>query len=236
MKKFLSIILVILAISSFFLGLFTIVHFSEAHPTSSAMEGLYYTIHYSWIAWLFMLIPIGCLIFGILMKQTKNIITGVAFSLFLFMLGCFYLIGFLHYSTDIAYLEKIEADLEITLPNEGTIITEDWTSGKQTSSDNNYYKYNSVARFSNAVEVNTFISHLDQTKWRTEKESIADLIPITSDLQTNDCEYFLLYCYETKKYDVSSSSMMPVLQEYNYVYMALDIDQSVLYVTEFTKK
>lgn len=118
MKKLVSIILILLAISSFIGNFITICLLSNLHPTASAMEGLYYMTHYSWISWLFMLIPIGCLIFGALLKQKKNLVIGVICSCLLFGCGCFYLISLNRYSTNISYLGKLETELGVVLPNE----------------------------------------------------------------------------------------------------------------------
>ncbi|MBO5224168.1 MAG: hypothetical protein J6C23_06635 [Clostridia bacterium] len=231
MKKFLSFILIFLAIVSLFVGFFTVAVLSSKHPGETTVEGMYYMLHYSWIYWLFMLIPIGCLLFGILLKRKKNLIIGIIFSGLLFGFGCFFLIGLTNYSTDTSYVEKLGKELEICFPKARTVITEDHTVGKQISREDNYCKYESVARFNNSTEISLFISNLDNQKWCTEKEPIKDMIPILADFQTNDYEYFLIYCYETKSF-----SEKVAVSKYNYIFMAFDVDKSVLYIREFVQK
>ena len=65
----------------------------------------------------------------------------------------------------------------------------------------------------------------------TEKEPIADIIPVISGIQANGCEYFLLYCYETKSFSETKA-----VSHYNYIFMAFDMEESVLYITEFVQK
>lgn len=231
MKKFVSHLLTILSVLSLPVCFITIVVLCQSHPASSAMEGLYYMQHYSWISWLFILIPIACLIFGARFKKMKNLIVGILLSVLLFGYGCFYLIGIANYSTNIAYLERFEEELSMDFPDDLTIITQDWTRGKQTSTENIYYKYDSVARFASSGEVQSFATGLSDDKWHDTKENFSDMLPSVSDFQTNRCKYFLLYCYETNSF--SETAAVP---GYNYVYMALNTDQGVLYITEFYHK
>ena len=177
-----------------------------------------------------MLVPLGCLLFGVLSKFKRNWIIGIIFSGLLFAYGCFYLVGFTTYSTDASYIEKVEAELELALPKERTCITQSWTDGKQTSTEGIFYKYQSVVRVPSAAEIDAWVSSLDATTWCAEKEQIKDIIPAVSDIETNACEYFLLYCYETKSF-----SETVAIPQYNYTFMAFDQDGSVLYVTEFVR-
>ena len=204
---------------------------SNTHPSSATLESTYYLMHYCWVAWLFMLIPVGCLVYGILSKRKKNVAVGIVFAGLLLIVGCFYFVGLKQYATDLAYLEGLEAELGLSLPEERSIITEDWTKGTQTSSDDIYYKYDSVARFYDAGEVSAFLSTLDAGKWHSETEPFAGVIPVLAELQTRDCAYFLLYCRETKNF--AETEAMP---QYNYIYMAWDTEESVLHITEFIQK
>lgn len=229
MKKAASIILLLAAILSIFAALITISFICSTLPSSTSMEGLYHTTHHMWMFWIFMLIPLTCLAFGVLKKQKKNLIIGIIFSCLMLLFGCFYFINLSQYSTDTAYVEKLAQELQIELPNEYSVITQDHTGGTQTTSDGTYMKYDSVARISG--DSASFASGLGSDKWKTNKNDINDIIPTLTSLTTGNCEYFLLYCYETKSF-----SDEVAVSGYNYVYIAFDTDNAVLYIAEFTRK
>ena len=72
---------------------------------------------------------------------------------------------------------------------------------------------------------------MDAEKWLTVKDSLAGSIPTVTGILTDNCEYFLLYCYETHAWNEAVS-----VGPYRYVYMALDTEEGVLFITEFTRK
>ena len=179
----------------------------------------------------FMLIPLGCLAFGIGLKIKKNLVIGIVFSALLMVYGGLLSVSLTQYSTDVRYLDGLETEVGIAFPEDMTVITQDWTGGKQTSSDEYLLRYDSVARFASPSDAEAFLEGMDTEVWLTDKASIAEGIPTITAIQTGGCEYFLLYCYETDSFNEAVSEA-----QYNYIYMALDTEEAVLYITEFTHK
>ena len=231
MKKFLSVLLIIFSAASFIISFALIVMLSGRYPTASASEAMYHTARFAWLTFVFMLIPLGCLAFGIGLKIKKNLVIGIVFSALLLIYGGLLSVSLTQYSTDAEYLDGLKTKVGIAFPEDMTVITQDWTGGKQTSSDEYLLRYDSVARFASPSDAEAFLEGMDAEAWLTDKASITEGIPTITAIQTNDCEYFLLYCSETNTFnDVVSESA------YNYVYMALDAEAGVLYITEFVHK
>ena len=228
MKKFRSVILVILSVASFIVSFALIVMLSGRYPNASASEAMYHTARFAWLTFVFMLIPLGCLAFGIGLKIKKNLVIGIVFSALLLIYGGLLSVSLTQYSTDAEYLGRLETEVGIAFPEGMTVITQDWTGGKQTSSDEYLLRYDSVARFASPSDAEAF---MDTEAWLTDKASITEGIPTITAIQTGDCEYFLLYCYETDSFNEAVSKA-----QYNYIYMALDTEETVLYITEFTHK
>ena len=228
MKKFLSVLLVILSAASFIVSFALIVMLSGRYPNASASEAMYHTARFAWLTFVFMLIPLGCLAFGIGLKIKKNLVIGIVFSALLLIYGGLLSVSLTQYSTDAEYLGRLETEVGIAFPEGMTVITQDWTGGKQTSSDEYLLRYDSVARFASPSDAEAF---MDTEAWLTDKASITEGIPTITAIQTGDCEYFLLYCYETDSFNEAVSKA-----QYNYIYMALDTEETVLYITEFTHK
>lgn len=231
MKKFLSVILIILSAVSLIAGFVTVVAVSGRYPASSSAEALYHTARFSWIVFVFMLIPLGCLVFGIGCRQKKNLVVGIVFSALFLIYGGLLSAALIQFSMDPAYLDELEAELDIGLPDGMTVVTQDWTGGTQTSSDDYWLRYDSVARFQSPSDADAFIQGMDAEKWLTVKDSLAGSIPTVTGILTDNCEYFLLYCYETHAWNEAVS-----VGPYRYVYMALDTEEGVLFITEFTRK
>ena len=231
MKKFLSVLLIILSVASFIISFALIVMLSGRYPTASASEATYHTARFAWLAFVFMLVPLGCLVFGIGLKIKKNLVIGIVFSALLLIYGGLLSVSLTQYSTDAEYLDSLETEVGIAFPEGMTVITQDWTGGKQTSSDEYLLRYDSVARFASPSDAEAFLEGMDTEAWLTDKASIAEGIPTITAIQTGDCEYFLLYCYETDSFNEAVSEA-----QYNYIYMALDTEEAVLYITEFTHK
>ena len=228
MKKFLSVLLIILSPLSLLAGLITTVMVSGRFPVSSTIEAMYHTARFAWIFFVFMLIPLGCLVFGIGLKIKKNLIIGIVFSALILLYGGLLSVSLTRFSTDTTYLDKLETEVGINLPDGITVVTEHWTVGNQTSKDDYLLCYDSVARFPSTVETTAFVQEMDTDKWMNDKESIAKSIPTVTNIRTNGCEYFLLYCYDTATFNVAVSEA-----QYTYVYIAVDTEENVLYITEF---
>lgn len=231
-----GVILIVLSAFSLFGWMFFLSFIISSFPNVSAMEGMYYIIQYAWTAWIFAIIPVCSILYGRYINKRGNpkkgnIIVGAIFAVLLGVYGCFSPIFMRLYSTDIAHLQTLESDLKIDFPNQGTIISQDWTKGEQTSSDENYYKIKSVVRFQDGEAYTSFVQRLDEDKWCTSTETFFPLIPMLDQMEGADCDYHLLYCYEKDSFCETEA-----VSNYNYIYIALDVEENVMYITEFFKK
>ena len=231
MKKFLSILLFILSPMSLVAAFVTTVRLSSRFPTSSSAEAMYHTARFVWVFFLFMLIPLGCMIYGIRLKFKKNLVVGIIFSTLILIYGGLMSFALSRYSADPAYLDQLETEIGIQLPDGMTVVREDHTGGYQTTTDDYLLRYESVARFASTDVATAFMQEADTAIWLTDKTSITQSIPTLSNVITGKCEYFLLYCYETATFNEATTQ-----PQYNYVYMAVDTDEAVLYITEFVHK
>ena len=127
MKKFLSVLLVILSATSFIVSFALIFMLSGRYPTASISETMYHTARFAWLAFVFMLIPLGCLAFGIGLKIKKNLVIGIVFSALLLIYGGLLSVPLTQFSTDAGYLGRLETEVGIAFPEDMTVITQDWT-------------------------------------------------------------------------------------------------------------
>ena len=107
MKKFLSILLFILSPMSLVAAFVTTVMLSSRFPTASAGEAMYHTARFVWVFFLLMLIPLGCMIYGIRLKFKKNLVVGIIFSTLILIYGGLMSFALSRYSADPAYLDQI---------------------------------------------------------------------------------------------------------------------------------
>lgn len=228
--------LVVFSVLSIFGGLMSIVLPSQEYATSN--EGLYYGLLKVWRCYLFLPIPIISMIYGIYynkkrVKVKKNIIVGIVFSILLISYGSMGFIGLKNYSTNIKYLEEVEDKTTLDFPSGVRILTFDWTTGKLSSSDDNFIKYESVVRFMDVNESYLFtLTLVNDDRWITSLlPSIELFIPKTFYLESKDYDYFMIYCIENNSFNVISRD-----ENYNYIYFAYNVDDRVLLIKEFSKK
>jgi len=235
--KLFSALLNILSSLTIFAALIVIGTKIATYDTITSIEGLYYSLKTMWVVWLFLPISLGCLLFGLVFKKRNyqtdsNIVIGVIFSFLLFIFGSMHFLGLKQYSTDTEYLYNIEDTIQVDFPSDITIITQDWTKGEQTSSDNNYYKYTSVVRFYNDTEVLTFENSINDNYWvDVFSEETIDFLPKIFTVETYDYDKFLLYCYESKEYNPETNT-----SKYNYICIAYSKENKSLIIYEFSIK
>ena len=78
-------------------------------------------------------------------------------------------------------------------PFDFSILTEDWSKGKQTSSYNIYLKYVSVVRLNGNIDLSF------TNEWITNVENQKDYVPIMFYYETMNYEKFLIYCLLRKR-------------------------------------
>ena len=125
------------------------------------------------------------------------------------------------FSDDKSYLYDLEEKIQIDLPEEFTIITEDSTGSIQTSNNNCYVNYQSVVRFEN--KNSNFINHNF-----TDKLSSLDMLPVMFVFELKNCDKYLVYCVDTKEYNPSTYNI-----NCDYVVIAYDYEENCMLICEF---
>ena len=204
--KTFKILLIVLSCSTLFFAFFIVMLNEPKNPLAS-FETTYSMIKYMWTMWLFLPITIGCLAFGIVMKIRKmktvsNIVIGSIFSVLLLIYGSFTSAFIGNYNTDFSYWKEIGNTLNLNLPDEMSVLTEDFTNGTQTTTDSFLIRYESLARFNSKKDCQTFKTSLNN-KWTSNY--INNSIPYSFSFEVrSDFDKYLIYCFETNEYNPSS--------------------------------
>ena len=227
--KFVKIILNILTCLSLYIGLFIITFSTEKYKVITSFEGLYRSLQIIWVMFLLLPISLGNIAYGLFLKSKNykyrsNVIIGLIFSIFLFLFGSMSFLSTGQYKEDKEYLYNLAKTINVDFPEEFTIVTSDWTRGKQTSSDNTLLKYESVVRFSEDTNL------IFDEKWIDELAT-NEMLPTLFILQATSYEKFMIYCFNTKEYNPQS-----INGDYEYVAIAYDEDNNNLLIYEFYLK
>lgn len=227
MKKILKVILNILTCLSLFFGLLIVAVVGNNKTPINSMEGLYFGLNAIWVFLLFLPIPISNIIYSLYLKKSNhkyksNLILGIVFSVLLTGYSSMYFLSRVSYNEDKNYLFDLEQKIGVDLPNEFTIITQDWTQGEQTSSYDIYLKHVSVVRFENNIDlsfVNGWISNIEKQK---------DNVPSIFYHESINYDKFLIYCFDTKESNPNNFNC-----DYEYVVLGYDYDNNNLLIYEY---
>lgn len=219
--KTLSLILFISSFASIFLfALITIIVVnSQPIPEFPSVAP-----SFMWIAFIILPIPLTSLIFGILLtakkrKYKKNIVSGAIMSVILCIYGCFCFIFKAPVVNDYTYLQTLSNQVNIDIPDGGYLLV---------SYDETHY--NSLAMYKiNDEDANQFVEQLNNnTNFKNDvsfiPSGIMDYPTLLSVSSTKDYDYFAIYNTSTNKYNDYGDSL---------IYMAYDIETSILYITYF---
>ena len=112
--------------------------------------------------------------------------------------------------------------MDINLPDDFSVLTQDWSKGKQTSSFNIYLKYVSVVRLNGNIDLSF------TNEWITNVENKKDYVPITFYYETMNYEKFLIYCFDSKEFNPSNFNC-----EFDYVVIGYDHENNNLLIYEY---
>lgn len=190
-------ILFILSVCSIFLGL-VIVGISANN--SPIPEDPYSMIENMWKMLLIIPIPLGSMIFGIVLtikhfKCKRNIIGGAIMTILLAIYGSFSFV-FEKPSHDIADLNNIAAAINISLPSEGYV---------SISNENQTINTTFYARFN---DKNAMIMNINSNEnWKDNIDFIpTNTVPVTYTTLTANFDYYLVYNVTKKEYNNISNS------------------------------
>ena len=196
-------ILFILSLCSIFLGLVIVGVSANNAPIP---EDPYSMIENMWKMLLIIPIPLGSMIFGIVLtikhfKCKRNIIGGAIMTILLAIYGSFSFV-FEKPSHDIADLNNIAASINISLPSEGYVSISKEVS---KTSENQTINTTFYARFN---DKNAMIMDINSNEnWKDNTDFIpTNTVPVTYTTLTANYDYYLVYNVTKKEYNNISSS------------------------------
>ena len=196
-------ILFILSVCSIFLGLVVV---GVSANNSPIPEDPYSMIENMWKMLLIIPIPLGSMIFGIVLtikqfKCKRNIIGGAIMTILLAIYGSFSFV-FEKPSHDIADLNNIAASINISLPSEGYVSISNEVS---KTNENQTINTTFYARFN---DKNAMIMNINSNEnWKDNMDFIpTHMVPVTYTTLTANYDYYLVYNVTKKEYNNISSS------------------------------
>ena len=224
-------LLIILSCLTIF-SILIIMVFNKPEDPLASFETMYCINKYMWVSWLLLPITLACLIFGIVMTKRKmkaitNIVIGSLFSIYLLLAGSATFIN--TYITDSSFWKEISDTLSLNLPNDMSIITISFTNGTQKTTDSFLIRLESVARFSNKENCQSFKASLSD-KWTTDYTN--DSIPYSFSFEImTGFDYFLIYCLDNNEFNPSS-----FVSENRYVCISFSESKGGLLLCEYKSK
>ena len=184
-----------------------------------------------WMFWLFMPIPIGCIVCGILLhvqgKKRVGFYVVASIALFLlFMYGLFTpvftITGDVSYNPEI--VTEIERRVGVELPNDIKV------GATRTGNYKEIY-----AKILDEHKKSAFIKLMsDGDPWIDKlPTSISSVLPAVVGIEVSNSEYFLFYNETNGKYNIAPTQN----GEYDCIIIAYDVDVGRLYIAyDFTVK
>lgn len=235
-QKAMISVLLALFILSFFTIFFALALVSERTTHNYAMT------ENMWLFFLPLPIPLASLVLGIIYKRkgfktTKNIVAGIIFSILLIIYGSFTFIFRDTYSHDYSYVNRIEAQINFDLPDEGNITTQDWSGGTQTGMQAGVtnYLYASDIIFTDASEISKLNKRISESElWLTYISTpLSGEIPDMYNLPLLDeYDYFLIYNVDLKTYNSIPESS----GRYSFIFVAYSSAQGTMKIGEYSFK
>ncbi|MBQ3528058.1 MAG: helix-turn-helix domain-containing protein [Clostridia bacterium] len=184
-------------------------------------------IKYMWTGYLFALIPLASIIFGIIQRKNKihnvkNIVAGAIVFVILCLFGSFTFIFSEVYDYDYSVITSLEEELDIDLPNSGDIST-------VVDSDGVYQMSNVV--FSNDESAIFEKKLYNDKRWQTELST-----PLQGCLHPSvvgmKYDYYLIYNCDTEGFNSIPESS----GEYELIFLGYSCKQNRLDVIEYSKE
>lgn len=183
-------------------------------------------VEYAWIFYLFIPIPLGSTVLGIVFyakkyKCLKNIIAGVIMTAVLTLYGSFYvLIGEKVYH-DFEFVQEIESVLPIDLPDSGYVS---YTLDKS--------KLIEVDAMVKPDDKEAVLKSLERDGWVTKYEQLPPaIVPFSTYISTRNYSHFYLYDLNCKR---SNAGISGDHDGHVFIYLAYSKDGNILQITRFT--
>lgn len=216
-------------------------------PIGEYLEASRYTFSssstdYSWMFFLLLPISLANLILGVIyrirgMKTTKNIVVGIIFTFLLCAFGSFTFLFNPFYSRNMSYVDSIASEVHFTLPDKGTITTENFTQGTQStataqgSSGSVYYYDMSNVEFADSKQILAFKEALrNSNHWVTSVSTpLSSIIPPLYTAQTVPFDYFMVYNVDLGTYNTVPNKS----GSYHFVYIAYDSSGNKMLIGDY---
>ena len=229
--RLLSILLMLAAIIS------TIVAFAVVASVSNSnivIEQTYYMTKNLWIFLIFLVFPLGCLVFGIVYltkkrKTKKNIVIGSIFSFIFIIFGAILpLTAASAYSLDTTFITQLSSETDIIFPVNATIIRSTYktTTGALISSDSSI-RYTEA----NGAPYETYIA-ASSDWWSKGSSTAPTFVPSEHLLYKSTFDYFCIYSYSQDQF---SFNIIPSPNEL-YVYIAASFKMNATVIHEYFSK
>lgn len=206
----------------------------------------------AWVLFLFLPIPLTSFILGIHYKRrgwktTKNIVVGVIFTVLLFAFGVFTPIFQGFYSHDMAYVDAVSQEVRFTLPDRGSITTQDMrpspssanSSKKQASSAsgdhsvNDSSKYDSFSKIelTDQKQVADFEKSVRGSRcWvNSLSTSLSSIVPTFFSIQSSDTDSYLIYNQTLGTYNTVPSTT----ESCHYIFIAVSSKEDQMLIGEY---
>lgn len=196
-----------------------------------------------WRFFLVLPIPLASLILGIIYKRkgfktTKNIVAGIIFTLLLSIYGSFTFIFSGMYSHDYSYVNRIETEIGLDLPDSGIVTTQRWSSGveQETQTDIVEYLFKSDITFTNEAEIQKFNTEIGESSlWLASVSTpLMGEIPAMFSYLTLSDQYdcFMIYNADLDTYN----SIPEKSGTYRFAYIAYDSQNAKMVIGEYNLK
>ncbi len=217
-SKILSVVLFIASISSIYIALICLLYISDGHNPLSNM----------WILYIFALIPLASLVFGIIERKrknrnTKNIVIGAIFLSILCLLGSFTFIFKGFYDSDYTLVSELEDETGIDFPDNGNISTTSFNFESMHSQSDVYFTENVAEEFISQIK--------DDERWLSTVPTVLQAcLPYGNSSIIYD--YSVIYNRDTKAFN----EMPTENKTYSFVHFGYDTESGLLRITEYSKE
>ena len=218
-QKAISLILFIASLATPIGALWTLTYITENNATTQA-------IRYMWIFYLFALIPLVSLVFGIIQRRNKirnvkNIVAGVIVFVILCVFGSFTFIFGGAFEYDYSVITSLEEELDIDFPDNGDISTIVDSDGVYRTSD---VVFSSTE--SDVFEIKLY----NDKRWQTELST-----PLQGCIHPSAVgikyDFYLIYNSDTESFNSIPESS----GEYKLIFLGYNCKQNRLDVIEYSK-
>ena len=212
---------ILLTIFSIFFALITIAILVGLSPIPNFP---YAMLEYMWVFYIYIPIPITSIVLAIIYskkRKTKiNIIVGIVGIIVLCIYGSFIFLIDIEVKHDLSYINKVENTLLIDIPESNKIST--------AYMNDSYEKSITMIKLDES-KTNQFLNEIKTSDiWKDKLIYIPSMSYYIS--LTSNYDYFLLYNINSKTFNETE------INNSEYIYMAYNVQENILFIINFVSK